>query len=172
MKRIFHTLWVCLAITILCACGWQLRGSINLPDALRELRVESSTPTSLLTKNVERALRIVGVVPLAPGQQGYSLRLYDEKTVSREVTVDRRARSAEREMAISVMVLVNDPLGEPVHGPVRISGSRIYTYDPNNVIAKQDEEELLTEELTANLSQQILHVLEAAGGALQDARAR
>lgn len=149
--------------SLLLACGWQLRGVAELPPALQTLKVDFDRPGSGLNRSLLRSLEVAGIDVDSGATDNYRLILRNENSFSREVSVDRRARSAEREMVLSVVVTVADPDGEPIHGPINLSGGRIYSYDPNNVIAKQDEERLLGRELRDDLGAQILHILRAAG---------
>ena len=50
-------------------------------------------------------------------------------------------------------------------GPREISASRVYSYDPNSVIAKQDEENLILSELQSNLVGQIFRQMRHADAA-------
>jgi LPS-assembly lipoprotein len=154
--------------SLLSACGWQLRSAVDLPPALQTLHVEAEQDYSPLLRSLGEALRVAGVELLPADGNVYRLQLRNENSNSREVSVDRRARSAERELSQSVVILLRDPQGRIVFGPMQLNSSRIYSYDPNNVIAKGDEERLLRRELIDNLTGQILRAMKAAAGRLRE----
>jgi len=153
---------VALFIAALSGCGWQPRGAQKLPPALSELRVVSEMRGNALEYKLRRALNAAGVTLREGAGNHYSIHLSVEERSARKVSLDRSARSAEQEMSLSVSFELRDASEVPVLGPRRISASRIYSYDPNSVIAKQDEENLIYQELQDNLVAQILRQVRSA----------
>lgn len=156
-----------LACLMLTACGFQLRSAVELPPALRALHLESDLPDSRFSRELSRSLEQAGVDLRASPAGVYRLQLQRERSSSREVSVDRRARSAERELELSLVLMLRDAAGTPVYGPVELNASKIYRYDPNNVLGKEDEERLINDELRERLTRQVLGALQATARGLQ-----
>ena len=141
-------------------CGWHPRGSYQLPPDLRELRTASLDSNSALLLKLNRALKSSKVEVTDAPTATRLLQLGHEEQKMRNVSLDQAARSAEREMRVTVEIRVLDKEGKPVWGPQPISASRIYSYDPNSVIAKEDEERLIYGELQDNMIGQIMRRLQ------------
>jgi LPS-assembly lipoprotein len=144
------------------ACGWQLRGDVELPPALQTLHLESAQQPGPLHRRLARALSTAGV-ELVDGSGGtaYTLLLQEERLRSRAVSVDRAARSAERELSLSVRADLFDGEGTVVGEPIEVQASKIYRYDPNSIIAKEDEELRIRNELRDSLARQLLRALQS-----------
>ena len=70
-----------------------------------------------------------------------------------------------RDRRVTVEFELRNGAGDIVLGPREISASRVYSYDPNSVIAKQDEENLILSELQSNLVGQIFRQMRHADAA-------
>lgn len=152
---------VLLALT-LAACGWHPRGSQEVPSGLRQLHLVSPQPNSALTLKLRRALDIAGVALTETAGTGLALHLGEEQRIARKVSLDREARSAEQEMRVVVTFELRNASGDVVFGPRTAMASRIYAFDPNSIIAKQDEENLIYQELLDNVVGQIFRQLRRA----------
>ena len=138
---------VLITVLALAACGWHPRGSQEVPLQLRQLRLVSEQPNAALTLKLRRALQGAGVELVDVAGTGPSLHIGTEQRVSRKVSLDRDARSAEQEMRVSVAFDLRNADGEVVFGPRTASASRIYAFDPPSNSATQDEENLIHLEL-------------------------
>ncbi|MBP8924974.1 MAG: hypothetical protein KBG75_03905 [Pseudomonadales bacterium] len=168
MQCIFGRLWPSLALAlalVLGACGWHPRGVQEVPPQLQQLRLVSETKGGAFEQKLARALVAAGVV-LVESAGGFSLHTGAERLETRNVALDREARSAEQEMRVTVEFELRNGAGDIVLGPHELSTSRIYSYDPNSVIAKQDEESLILTELRNNLVGQLFRQLRHADGAI------
>ena len=58
------------------------------------------------------------------------------------------------------------PINDLVRVPGTASASRIYAFDPNSIIAKQDEENLIYQELLDNVTGQVLRQMRRAEAGL------
>lgn len=144
-----------LATLLLFGCGWHPRGAQQLPPELQTMRLASAPASYEFEKKLRRALRLSGI-NLASASGGYLLQIGTERKQTRNVSLDRNARSAEQEMRLVIEYQLLDANGGVAVGPRTLSASRIYAYDPNQVIAKEDEEKLIYQELQDNLIGQML----------------
>jgi LPS-assembly lipoprotein len=137
------------------ACGWHPRGALQLPPELQQLRVVSASGNNEFDKQLYRALRQAGI-QIDTGARGYTLQIGPEQERIRNVALDRSARSAEQEVRFFIDYYLSDPDGAIVFGPRQLNASRIYAYDPNQVIAKEDEERIIYQELRDNMVGQLM----------------
>ena len=157
---------VFISVLSLAGCGWHPRGSQDIGLQTRQLRLVTEQPNAALTLKLRRALQVAGVELVDGAGSGLSLHLGTEQRVARKVSLDRDARSAEQEMRVSVAFDLRDADGEVVCGPRTASASRIYAFDPNSIIAKQNEEDLIYQELLDNVVGQIFRQLRRAEAGL------
>lgn len=157
MCRLARLSVLSLGLVLLAAgCGWHPRGSYELPPELNELRLTSEQPDHDLLPRLRRGLSVAGVRVVEAADEGaFSLHLGPLRRDRRDMSLDRQARAAEMGLWLSVSFDLRDPDGVPVFGPMEVSANRIYNYDPNNVIAKEDEERVIDQELQDNLVGQI-----------------
>ena len=154
-----------LTVLSLAGCGWHPRGSQDITLQMRQLRLVTEQPNAALTLKLRRALQVAGV-ELLEGSGNLSLHLGEERRISRKVSLDRDARSAEQEMRVSVAFDLRNADGAVVFGPRTATASRIYAFDPNSIIAKQDEENLIYQELLDNVVGQLFRQLRRAEAGL------
>lgn len=156
----------CLLALALAACGWHPRGAQDVSLQTRQLRLVSPQPEAALALKLRRALQVAGVEVVDAAGSTRALHLGKEERVARKVSLDRDAHSAEQEMRVSVVFDLRDAAGQVVYGPRTATASRIYAYDPNAIIAKQGEENLIYGELQDNVVGQIFRQLRRAEASL------
>lgn len=151
--------WMIAALLVAVAgCGWHPRGSVALAPELQQLRLLADPKDPRLEGRLRRAMHVSGV-ELVETPTAFALQTGPEELSLRNVALDRAARSAEQEMRITLSFALRNPDGDLVFGPRELVASRIFAYDPNSVIAKQDEEMLIREELQQELVAQLLRQL-------------
>ena len=106
------------------ACGWHPRGVQEVPPQLQQLRLVSETKGGAFEQKLARALVAAGVV-LVESAGGFSLHTGAERLETRNVALDREARSAEQEMRVTVEFELRNGAGDIVLGPHELSTSRI-----------------------------------------------
>jgi LPS-assembly lipoprotein len=152
----------CLLALVLAACGWHPRGSQQTSLPMHELRLMAPNMEASLTVKLRCALEIAGVEIANAPASSLELHLGEEHQSSRKVSLDRDAHSAEQEMRVAVEFELRNAAGDVVFGPHTATAARIYAYDPNSIIAKQDEEALIHQELQDNVVGQIFRQLRRA----------
>jgi len=144
----------------LSACGWQLRGT-GSAATIDRLHLSASEPNSTFTQTLERYLRSSGIelVDNATDAQ-YTLKLIKEKSKRRTATVSASARISERLLEEQVEYLVSKPDGTLAIERSTASVERIYEYNEDNVLATEDEAQLLKREMYNDLARQIANRLQ------------
>ena len=151
---------IVFSLLLISSCGFHLRGSVTLPYGLESLHLESSVGESDLLQALRRAITAADVNLLdTPGLGVYSLGIGQEEIDERVLSVNSNARAGEYELSISVPVQVRS--GQVVViGPEILTIEKVYLADPDNAVAKQEEREIMEDEIRQELVLQILRRLQ------------
>jgi len=145
------------------SCGFHLRGSGGalLPPSLATLRVVMSGPSANqpLDVAVREAITQAGA-KLVEGGDAPTLLLYDER-IDSQVAAVRTATGKASEYTLRYTVSFRLDGTQPVAAQT-IRLQRDYSFDPNNVIAKEQEERDLQRDLRRDAAQQIVRRLARA----------
>ena len=148
-----------MLVTLLAACGFQLRGEYNVPFAsvyvaapgtsqiAAKLRRElSNSPTKLMfeAKGAEAQLNIAA-----------------EKRDRIILSLSGAGRVREYQLKLTVQYQLVDSKGAVAIPTSEIQLQRILTYDDSQIIAKQQEEALLYQDMESDAMQQILRRMTA-----------
>ncbi len=146
-------------VTTLSACGFQLRGSYDMPALLQNLRVEAATH-SPLKPELELALQTTGVNTAEAGD--LKLVIEHEKLNRQTTTVDNRAKVSEYTLVYDVQYRLRYSAdNRPAEERHTLLLRRSYQYDNTSIVGKNTEEATLTEELRRDVVQQIVRQLSA-----------
>lgn len=144
----------------LAACGFALRGSVDLPG-LEPLYVQNFENGTPIQREVLRVLvdnKIELANELAAG--GYNLLVGNENSSERALSVNANARAGEYEISMSVQFQLRRG-ADAVMDPQTPAISKVYLADPENAIAKNEEAEIIRTEMRRELGQLILRRLQA-----------
>lgn len=146
----------CLPLLLtLAACGFQLRGSYNMPALVQHLGIV--TPSgSTLGRELELALQTTGV-----DTTGGDLKLVvvREQLNKQMATVDSRAKAAEYTLVYEVEYQLRHASGRPAEAVRNLLLRRSYQYDTTSIVGKSTEEDMLIQELHRDAVQQIVRQL-------------
>jgi len=142
------------ALTVLGGCGFQLRGSYELP--YKTLLV-TSTSTSIVAGQIRRELadtntKIVGAVKDAEA----TLTVIEERRDRQILSLSRAGRAVEYELRLYVSYQFVDKSGMVIIPTSALELKRILAYKDNQVIASQQEEAMLYQDMERDASGQIL----------------
>lgn len=118
---------VLLLVLIISACGFRLRGFIELPDNLQPLYIGSQGGASNLAATLARQLEQSGVAiskELSPSR--LRLELKDFKSSQRQVVFGQRE---EFELSLQISASARDGEGEPLFTDEVLQAYRQYAYD-------------------------------------------
>lgn len=151
---------ILISTIFLAGCGFTLRGTVALSPELQTLYLVSSAGESAILQELRRAL-LAGDISLldTPREDVYRLELGEELSEERVLSVNSNARAGEYELSLSVPVQLSSG-NTQLLGPEVLSIARVYLADPNSAVAKQEERELMEEEIRLELVSQILRRLQ------------
>lgn len=153
-------------ISVLCACGFQLREEARLPAGMQSVLIQGAEPVSPLGRDLRKALVRSGaqiVDTAAPGTA--VMRIIANHITTDVLSVGANARANEYTMRYHVEFDVIDAAGGALLPRQVIELTREFTFDVSQAIGVAAEQDLLTEELQRDMVQTILRRLEVIGNA-------
>lgn len=157
LTTITQRILVLLLTALISGCGFQLRGAAPVSAAVQPLAVvcDSALPLTLC-QAVEDQLRLGDVRVVERPKADYLLNLSTFRQTRRASAITRNAVAAEYTLQQQVTMSVMTADQVPLIANQTISSSETYRYDASNVLAKQREQDALTETLNQRLAQQII----------------
>ncbi|MGK7296709.1 MAG: LPS assembly lipoprotein LptE [Candidatus Wenzhouxiangella sp. M2_3B_020] len=153
-----------LAVLMLAACGFELRGQASLPEAMSRTWVHVSDPTSAFARELELLLRGNGVdLAEGPGEDAAELRILRENITRRPLTISGDARVREFLLVFDLRFSLIAPDGELLLGPETLRMERDFQFDAQEILGAATEEELLRENLRRDMAARLVRRLEAFG---------
>ncbi|OMH33718.1 LPS assembly lipoprotein LptE [Motiliproteus sp. MSK22-1] len=145
-----------LLCVLLSACGFKLRGDVEVPETLQRVYLSVSHETATV-KSVKRLLRGNGIEMVSvPEAAPYQLQILSESSERRAATLNSRAKTEEYELRSTLQFQILDKDKKPVLTPEMLITEQVYTFDENNVNAKDAEEALLRREMRDDLARQLV----------------
>lgn len=155
-SRLTLPLFALLASLLLSACGFKLRGLYEVPEALRQVALVTTSQPGQIEPELRRALEINGIDITASAR--YRLELLEERHSRRTATLTGRADADEYELRSSVRFRVLDRRRDDLELiPARtLSTERVYSNDQGNITASASQESLIRQQMQQDLAQQIV----------------
>jgi LPS-assembly lipoprotein len=152
-----------LAVT-LAACGFHLRGSYRLPEALYPLLIDAPSG-STVAEELRTSLRRVDASLTSDRDEARTrLVVLDESRDRRVLSVGDSANVDEYELRQQVRWKLVDATTKdrtPLLSEVQLEARRDYTFDAASVLSKQEEEQALYKRMSEDLAQRILFRLQS-----------
>ena len=152
-----------LAISLICllpACGWQLRNAQVVAEDIGTLHITAEDPYSQLVVELSRALKVYGVQLVSnPAEANYSVVIVDFRSERRIATLSVTARAAEYQLNEEADFLILGADGQPLIPLSTAAVERVYEFDENDILAAQNEEALVRDNMRLNIVRQILNRL-------------
>ncbi|HEY6985404.1 MAG TPA: LPS assembly lipoprotein LptE [Rhodanobacteraceae bacterium] len=159
--------FVLAAVVILIAgCGFHLRKEANLPASMKKVHIQIADPTSLLAKDLAKALPRSGTEVVDNVEPGVAIMNISANSFSTDVlSVGGNARATEYALRYHVELEVQDAGGTSLLPKQTIELTREFTFDASQALGVAAEVDLLTQELQRDMTQTILRRLEAIANA-------
>lgn len=160
-----HPRWLSLgilALLLLSACGFHLRGAVPLSPSMERVYIEGGS--SVLARDLRLNLEASGAEVVDEPQAARSiLRILGETIDRRVLTVGSDARVQEYELIHAVRFALVREDETTLLPPQQVTVTRDYRFDPDRVLGAASEEALLREEMQRDLSQLVLRRLAYVG---------
>ena len=151
----------CLIALTLSACGWHIRGAIDLPKDLSQLYISAVDSKGALMTELRQLLK-TNRVSLVDNENeaNYSLNIIEETKDRRSAGVGGDALSSSYEITLKAIYEIRLKNSTAVTKGTAIS-VRSYNYRSTSINSATQEEILLDQEMRRELAQQMLRQLNA-----------
>ncbi|WP_018981607.1 LPS-assembly lipoprotein LptE [Salinimonas chungwhensis] len=164
MIRIYSFIFVIAACLSLAGCGFHLRGSQTLPANVKAVAVNAAAPHSRLQRSLEDRLDVYQIPQKAyqtVKAKGHNdtvlIKLMPETVERRLLSVFSTGQVAEYELIYGVSYQVTFPGHDPIQAYFEIM--RDYQDDPDRVLAKSRELDLVVSEMRNEAADRIIRRL-------------
>jgi LPS-assembly lipoprotein len=150
-----------LLLLLLSGCGFHLRGSVELPQAMARSYIVADK-SSALGLELENTLRAAGgEVVRTRAEATAVLTLHEERLGSRVLTLDAQGRASGLVLTLLASFSLVDGAGALLVDREGVRIEREYSFDPDNVLAQGGEASVLHEEMRRQAAAQILRRVRA-----------
>lgn len=132
---------IALVISVTSACGWHLRGQVELPAALRILDVNVSAVDFASQNAIKQSLLSNGVT--LSGDAEYQLKIIKEKAEKRTLAVTTNAKASEYELIQTLQFQLFNADQQAISRVLTVTTYQTLLYDANAEIGKAQEEQNL-----------------------------
>lgn len=163
ITQVFKLSLVSILAAMLMACGFQLRGAASVPDTVKTIYIQGVNIRDEFGLNLKRTLTRNGITVVSDYREGAALMSFTRNRLERRVmTVGvQTAKVAEYELILEVEFDVSDANQNKLIENEFFEARRDYQFDPQQMLGRDAEEELLRQEMYEQLSQAILRRLSA-----------
>lgn len=151
-----------LSLILLSACGFHLRGAVDIPPNLLPVFVEAGGGS--LVANQLRDQFQLSAIPQAPSAREARaiVRILGESRRSRVGALDRNGKIIATEIFLDVRFDAREAGGKELVAPRRLELSRSFEDADVEVLGKQLEAEIIYNDMAQDAANQILAMLRAA----------
>jgi len=161
MKRQIILFATVAAMLALQGCGFHLRGRVTLSGSVSPIYVKSTDLA--FARVMEDQIKASGNA-VAGGEGASSILNLHSVNYRRDVrTVDPRGKVTGYNLYYEVTFDLVGKDGDDLIKDSRVSQTREYNFDPNQVLATESEETFLREDMEKDVAQQILRQLSVIG---------
>ncbi len=155
---------VIVACLLMAACGFQLRGEARLPAVMDQTWLQVSDDRSAFARELVRQLEANGVVLVdQPDEQAATLEVFTERMRREPLTITGQARVREFLLMFDVEFELRDGDGNVLIERERLQLTRDYSFDEQEILAAQREQEFLEADLRRDMILRLLRRLESVG---------
>ncbi len=153
---------VFLTTLMITACGFQLRGAVDLPEGVEPIYISGLSSSGQLAIEMRNLLNAYGIdLTNNADEANYQLVILKQDSDRRTASLGEGARVAEYQLIESVSVELRNEKGVVVLGPNNITERKIMPNDPNKVVSTGEEERLLRREMLQRLAAKVARQLQA-----------
>jgi len=158
--------YIVVGLTLLTsACGYHLRGAYTLPNELKAVYVEGAS-TSLRNQFAEVLKSSSGKLLDKPDGASLIIKIFNERNQKRTLSLSSRGKSNEFELGINLEYEFSNQNNAVLLAREPTDIHRAYYNDQQDIIAKDNEENVIRNEMSQQLVRTILNrarsVLEGA----------
>lgn len=141
MQTLKSLLTVTTLTILLTACGWHLRGQVDVPVAFRILNLDVSK-VDFISQNAIKQSMLSNGITLADDAP-FTLVVLDEAATRRALAVTSNAKASEYELSQSLTFVLQNSEGQVVSDELEVVSYQTLQYDAEAEIGKAQEEQNL-----------------------------
>ncbi|MCB5161362.1 hypothetical protein [Marinomonas algarum] len=160
--RFFALILLSLSIV---ACGFQLRGAINIPERLQTLTLTSASGSDTFDRALRIALEQAGVTVIDQAnatKDTFNLKINNISSSDVELARNSDNDVSQVQRTLSSQYFVRDTSGKAIYGPRTISTSQTLTNQDAEASSKASYNQAQTEKMSETLADQLLYDLNYA----------
>jgi len=151
-------------MSLLTACGFHLRGQVEIPEQLSPLYLESEDNNSDLFRELDNIFRANNISPAESRSTASAFLKITQTTKNRRVlSVDDRGRAREYQLSLRIQYSLKGKNISKLTKTVYMK--RALIFDPDSVLAISHEQEILFQDMNRDAARLILQQLQAVGQA-------
>ena len=165
MKTPLHStsLIVIMLSLLLAACGFHLRGQNDFALPFQKLYVRSDNLNGAFISELKNALKIYNVQLTDTSEQAQlTLHIVSESSDKQILSLSAAGRVLEYRLQYRISLRAYDQKQQEWLVPQEVTLRRDYSYDDTQVLAKQQEEAMLYQNMRGDAVQQVLRRLNHA----------
>jgi len=144
-----------LFLSLLIGCGYHLRGSITLPDELKNMYLFG--PSASLKTEIEQILRSSkGKFATSPNEAGVVIKVMKEDLSRRVLSIGSTGKASEFELNYYLRFQIYDNQEVALMDEQTIELSREYFNDQTAVLAKEGEETIIRKEMYKQVARMLI----------------
>lgn len=153
-----------LSLTVaLSACGFRLRGNVELPPVLQDTYIASRNPYTGMARALRTQLDRAGANVVEQKELASAvLTVVRERSENRVLSVGSSGKATEYELFDEVVFALSDPKGKPLVERQTLRITRDLVFDQNELLGKLSEAESIHRQMRENLARQVLMRIQAA----------
>lgn len=170
VKSIFNTttktIVLFVVVSFMTACGFTLRGSQALPETLTQVAIKAPFQYSPLSRALQKRLPVYQLKGLVNSSAIIAVDMLDKTVVvqlepeqfeRRLLSVFSSGQVAEYELVFTVNYTITFPNKMPIENSLKVS--REYQDDPDQILAKSRELNLVLNELRVEASDRLIRLM-------------
>lgn len=160
MKRLPITICLLSVMLILTACGWHLRGLLDLPPKLKQVYIKTHTPNSPLVFELTQLLRANHATVVSdPGLAQSIVILNPLSTQNRLTSQTGGGEAGQYTLTMSVVFSVRDSNGKILLPDTLIQASRQYNSNASQVLSNKSKISTLSTQMRSQIANSIVNQL-------------
>lgn len=137
---------ILVLLWLLAACGFHMRGTMLLPEAMQNIYLENASST--LVAEVQKTLKFSNA-KIAPSKQhaGVVIKIVNEQFRTISLSISSTGKTNEVELFYSLDFEIFDAGGKILQSKKNMIITRSYFNDQTQVLAKSNEDSLLRQQI-------------------------